>query len=823
MEYSLVELIDVEGKRKLLQSFHDAVGIPAAIVDLDGVVLVSSRWQRACTDFHRVNDITRNRCIESDTILANSLLEGRNYSLYRCKNGIMDAASPIIIEGKHLANMFIGQFFTAPPNMEYFRAQAKEFGLDEAEYLKAISEIPIIAEQSLPAILNFLTSSAVMIATLGIKHLQQVDTERELLNTQRDLKRAQRVAKTGSWRLNVQQNILHWSDETYNIFGVPRQQDMNYERFLASIHPEDLEAVDRAWKWALQGKPYEIEHRIIVGDAVKWVHEQAELEFADNGALIGGFGTVQDVTERKRTEEALKESETRYRSLFQNMSEGFAYCKMLFDADGNPTDFVYLDVNEAFSRLTGLKEVIGKRVSEVIPGIKEAHPEIFEIYARSALTGEATKFEFQFKPLNAWLSLSVYSPEKGYFVAVFDNITERKNAQDALRKSEARLRRFYESGMIGVLYYHLDGRITDANEKFLEMVGYTREDLRNGLIDWSKMTPLEYKEADDCAISQLLTSGVDTPYEKECIRKDGPRVPIIIGAAIIDEASHEGVAFVLDITERKKMEEELRKSHDELDLRVHERTAELSEALRRIEEANRDLEEFAFVASHDLQEPLRKIQTFLTMIQERSGDKLDENAQEYFRRVKDAADRMRQLILDLLLLSRVTTRPEPFSRVDLNVVANDILYIFTHRIQEGGGSIEITNLPTVEASEPQMKQLFQNIIGNALKFQKSGEKPRIKIYADLNYQDHCRIYFEDNGIGFEEMYLEKIFSPFQRLHDRSAPYEGTGMGLAICRKIVERHKGSITAKSEPGKGSTFIVTLPCPPPADDQSQAPHQG
>jgi PAS domain S-box-containing protein len=223
------------------------------------------------------------------------------------------------------------------------------------------------------------------------------------------------------------------------MFSIPLETPLTYDAFLAAVHPDDKPYVDSKWQAALLGETYDIEHRIVVKGKVKWVREKAELEFDDKGKLMGGFGTVQDITERKNAEDVLRQSEIRYRSLFENMLEGFAYCKMFFDAKGDPDDFVYLEVNSAFEKLTGLKNVIGKRVTEVIPGIKEAHPELFKIYNRVALSGKAEKFELELKPLQMWLSISVYGTGNEHFIAVFDNITESKKSAEALRKARDEL------------------------------------------------------------------------------------------------------------------------------------------------------------------------------------------------------------------------------------------------------------------------------------------------------------------------------------------------------------------------------------------------
>lgn len=233
---------------------------------------------------------------------------------------------------------------------------------------------------------------------------------------------------------------------------------------------------------------------------------------------------------------------------------------------------------------------------------------------------------------------------------------------------------------------------------------------------------------------------------------------------------------------------------------------ELRIQMGKVEESNRALQDFAFVASHDLQEPLRKIQSFGKLLWEVDASALGERGQDYLKRIIGASERMQMLIQSLLAYSRVSTSGEPFSQVDLNNVVESVLEDLEQRIEQTQGSVTVEKLPAVEADSSQMRQLFQNLIGNALKFN-GGKKPVIMVYTPSCSSGVCEIRVEDNGIGFDEMHLSTIFKPFQRLHGRSA-YEGTGMGLAICKRIVERHHGEITAKSKQGEGSTFIVKLP---------------
>jgi light-regulated signal transduction histidine kinase (bacteriophytochrome) len=255
---------------------------------------------------------------------------------------------------------------------------------------------------------------------------------------------------------------------------------------------------------------------------------------------------------------------------------------------------------------------------------------------------------------------------------------------------------------------------------------------------------------------------------------------------------------------------------------IRQRGAELSSANEALRFSNRELEQFASVASHDLQEPLRKIQAFGDRLQEKCASGLGEQGRQYLDRIQASAARMRNLIDALLTYSRVTTKAQPFVPVDLAAVARGVVSDLEGRLQETGGRVDVGPLPTVDADPLQMRQLLQNLIANGLKFHKPGEPPVVRVEGRLLGEaggngpprPRCEIAVGDNGIGFEEVYLDRIFEVFQRLHGRQE-YEGTGMGLAICRKIVERHGGSITAKSAPEQGATFLVTLPVPQPREE--------
>jgi light-regulated signal transduction histidine kinase (bacteriophytochrome) len=272
--------------------------------------------------------------------------------------------------------------------------------------------------------------------------------------------------------------------------------------------------------------------------------------------------------------------------------------------------------------------------------------------------------------------------------------------------------------------------------------------------------------------------------------------------------------------ERKQLQQRLERAERELtkanmaqqraererELRKKEKEA-LKKFTAKLQKSNQDLQDFAYVASHDLQEPLRKIQAFGDRLQTTCKDLLTDKGKDYLSYMISAADRMQNLVNALLKFSRVTTKAQPFKKVDLQQVIQEVLTDFETRLEEGQGRVEVGSMPVIDADELQMHQLFQNLIGNALKFKKSDTMPVVKIDSKKADKENYILFVEDNGIGFEKKFEEKIFQVFQRLHTRDQ-YEGSGMGLAICRKIVERHGGTIIAESVVDEGTKFVITLP---------------
>lgn len=377
------------------------------------------------------------------------------------------------------------------------------------------------------------------------------------------------------------------------------------------------------------------------------------------------------------------------------------------------------------------------------------------------------------------------------------NLHENVVSADLAENSDQRYRSLFEDAPVAYHEIDANGVLTRINLAECALLGYKREEMLGRPV-W-ELVDVEEQAASREAVSKKLREEKPlVPFERTYRTQDGRQVAVEIHESLIRDAAGAVIGIrscLLDITDRKRAESALRRQ-----------AAELARS-------NGELEQFAYVASHDLQEPLRKIQAFGDRLKTKYAGTLPAEGGDYLDRMQNAANRMQTLINDLLTLSRVATHARPFVRVDLSEVARMVLSDLESRIEQLHAEVTLDPLPAIVAERLQMSQLLQNLIGNALKFNKPGVPPRVAVRADLvrdpngAVEDVWRIVVEDNGIGFDEKYSDRIFQVFQRLHGRNE-YEGTGIGLAICRKITERHGGTIAAYSTPGVGSRFVVMLP---------------
>ena len=557
-------------------------------------------------------------------------------------------------------------------------------------------------------------------------------------------------------------------------------------------HPDDIDAEAEYFRRMLADEihTFSMEKRYIrsCGSEV-WGHLTVSLVREPSGEPKYFIGVLADITERKRAQEALRESEQRFGALFSQAAVGIAQVGM----DGR-----WLLVNQKVCDILGYtREEMLERTFRNI-----TYPDDIDItldYVSQVVAGEIQNYSLEKRYIHKdglpiWVNLTVslvheVSGEPKYFVSILEDITERKRTEAGLRESEQRFRTLFNQAGVGISQADMDGRWLLVNQKFCDIVGYTHKEVLT--LSWQLLTHPDDLEADLENVRRAVADEIQSYcMEKRYIHKDGSPVWVNLTVSLARETSGEPkylIGVFEDISERKRVEKELAQQAKEL------------------ARSNTELQQFAYVASHDLQEPLRMIASYTQLLARRYKSKLDVDADEFIAYVVDGATRMQVLINDLLSYSRVGTQGREFEPTDCETVLVRAIANLQIAIQESGSLITHDPLPTVMADASQLVQLFQNLIGNAIKFH--GDKPPlVHVSAQLQTQEWV-FSVRDNGIGIDSEYTERIFIIFQRLHNASE-YPGSGIGLAICKKIVERHGGRIWMQSRMGEGSVFYFTIP---------------
>ena len=506
----------------------------------------------------------------------------------------------------------------------------------------------------------------------------------------------------------------------------------------------------------------------------------------------------QALAEARRARDVGRTSEDRFRSLFEMSRDGIVFV----DLEGHIEE-----MNQAYLDLVGYDrdEITTHTYQDLTPEKWRAgEAEIIETQVmRRGFSDEYEKEYVRKDGSIAPISLRTIlvrdlDGRPVRFMGIVRDITELKEKEEALKASEKRYRSLFDLSHDGVVFAALDGTVEEANPAYLGMLGYDLHEIVSKT--YQQLTPPRWAAMEAGIVeAQLLSRGYTDEYEKEYIRKDGSVFPVAVRAILVRDETGKPVrlmGFVRDITEQKQAKEALERHA--LDLA----------------RSNEELEQFAYVASHDLQEPLRKIRAFGALLADEKQENLDDEGQQYIDFMTDAAARMQTLVSDLLALSRVTTAAHPFENLALSEVFDTVLSDLSVALEEAEGEVDVAATPTIEADRTQMEQLFRNLIGNGLKFRRPGVAPRVTVRMAEEAQPLVAtpgpaytIVVTDNGIGFESSLGSKLFQPFKRLHARHQ-YEGAGIGLAICEKIVLRHHGRIAASGTPGEGAAFTVTLP---------------
>lgn len=684
-----------------------------------------------------------------------------------------------------------------PLILGWLRLLGEKTGLYDAEFGTAITIFSTI----LLLILLIWFS----ILSLDKTDIRRQMAEKDLKKSEKSLIEAQRIAHFGNWNWNIKTNELLWSDEIYRIFGLkPQEFGATYDAFLSYVHPDDRDFVNNAVKDALKGiGQYGIDHRVLRPDGeVRIVHELGKVFFGENNNPIRMIGTVHDVTESRIANERIK-----MQAELINLTHDAI---LVVDMDGKIT-FWNRGAEETYGWSRG--EVLGKTTHELL---QTKYPKPLDEIKSDIINYKRWDGELEHKKrdgtsiivLSRW---SLQKDETGKpmgFLEINTDITKRKEAEEKLetylhelelsteeiRRSHIELdalhRKYldlFNSAPIGYITLNREGIIIEVNDTVVELMGFAKSYLTMNV--FSLFITSNFKNEFYRILKKTIETGKRQTSELKLTKKDGTTF-YALTEFIFSQADRQFKVTITDITRRKKLEEQMK---------------ELIEELKR---SNDELQQFTYITSHDLQEPLRSIASFAQLLEKRYKGKLDPDADEYIDFMVDGAVRMKEMIQGLLDYSLVGTEGGKFRQVNVETALDNALSNLYVAIKENNAEITHDELPIVTADENQLIQLFQNLIGNAIKFKKHEVLPKIRISARKDPQKNEYVFsVSDNGIGMETQYTDKIFEVFKRLHTIDE-YRGTGIGLAIAKRIVERHGGRIWVESELGKGSTFYFTIP---------------
>jgi PAS domain S-box-containing protein len=616
----------------------------------------------------------------------------------------------------------------------------------------------------------------------------QVIAKQELEASHQRFEALARLAPVGIFRTDAHGATTYANDYLARTSGLTAKK-FNGNGWVNAIHSDDVGEVVARWQVCTRAREaFEGEYRLQRPDgSSRWVQTRALPQAAPDGSFDGYVGIVSDVTEHKRVLNLL--SETGRIARVGGWELDTRTMNPTFSAQSN--EIVGADASATVS----LDEAL-----QVYPRVDRAR--IAALIRTSIEKGAPLAYESEICTLDGarkWVHV-VGEPEMEHgrvirLRGVMQDITDRVQAEFAERESSEKLRLLVDRAPLGIVLHRMDGSYVQANDAFLSIVGYGREQLK--ACNHFDLVPSEFAHVNEEKMRSLMHTGSYGPIEKDMIRFDGTRVPVVSNGVLVRDDL--GEEFVWSIIEDVSLAREIESARAE-----HQRA--LYEANKLLQDSNREMEEFTYAASHDLREPLRTIASFCELLEDDIARDDKASAAEDMRVVKEAASRLNRLVQDLLALSRsgkqeINAKPMPLGESFALVRA-----ALHTQISQTGATVTAEELPEVKGDPVHIERVLQNLISNAIKYQPKVANPVIKVFARRLGQ-WWAIHVQDSGIGIAPEYHDRIFGAFKRLHGQHE-YEGSGIGLAICKKTIERHGGTIRVESAPGKGSAFIFTLP---------------
>ncbi|MHC0441356.1 PAS domain S-box protein [Flavobacterium sp. 3-210] len=657
---------------------------------------------------------------------------------------------------------------------------------------------------------------------------EKVEARKKIELNEERLKIIVEASELGTWELNVKEKQVHYSQRYLEIVtGNKKNINLTHEQILTYIHPDDLEIRNLAYNEALVNGVINYELRVIWKDnSIHWIEAKGKVFFDDHKKPEKLLGTVRDITEEKNHQQELEKSEKRFRSLAESIPQ------LIWETDEKGNS---LFTSGKWFEYTGIFPEGKKSWQDMIH--PDDYDENYKIWSHSLATGEIYRCDVRIKrhdgiyrwhtvigepifneenKIIKWVgAFTDIHTEKAFTNELEQQVTARTKElilmNESLQKSEERYHLMVEEVQdYAILYLNHEGIIENWNLGAQKIKGYKAEEIIG------KSFSEFYTESDrkNNLPQTLLNLAIEkgkASHEGWRVRKDKTLFWANVTITAVHNKKNQVIGFskmTHDLTDKKTADDKLKLN-----------ALELEQKNKELEKMNQELQSFAYISSHDLQEPLRKIQTFATQIMEKESENLSDYGKDKFKRMQNAAQRMQTLINDLLSYSKTNVQERIFEKTNIGKIINEVKEDLKEEIEQKNAKIESLKNCEAKIIPFQFRQLLYNLVSNSLKFSNPENPIVIKINSEiakgstLNNEsleaeiNYCHIRIEDNGIGFEQQYSSKIFEVFQRLHGK-LEYTGTGIGLAIVKKIVDNHNGIITAKGELNKGAVFDIYIP---------------
>ncbi len=814
MKTKYIEYIDFEKVNTLLEAFNKTTGYVTAILDLEGNILSRSGWRQICTDFHRVNPETSKKCTLSDTVLAGKLAKGEKYHFYKCFNGLVDVAVPVVVNGEHIVTLFSGQFFIEKPDISFFKKQAAKYGFNEKEYLEAFEKVPVISLEEVKTAMDFLLNMTRIISEMTFQKQELIELNKSISEREDELHESERrysdmMSKVDliSISLDRDARITFCNDYLLRLTGWSLEEVIGSNWFKMFIPPEDYK-LKRTFSAVLHDEPeaWHFENRILTRKGERLtIHWNNTVLRSPSGEVIGTASLGEDITERILAEEKLMENNSLLRIAAEKARLG-GWNVNLKENRSYWSD----EVASIHEMPAGYAPLVEDGISFYAPEWRDRITRVFKDCARKGIPYDEEMEIITSTGKRIWVRTigEAVRDAKGKIYKVqgaFQDISARKAEEEQTRERDLQFRKL--SANVPDLIYQFtrksDGTycVPVASEGIRNIFGCSPEDVLN---DFSPIARVIYPEDTDRVISDIESSATNLTYFTCEFRVQIPGRPIqwIFSRSSperLPDGSITWYGFNTDITYRKVAEEAIRNLNSELEKRVMERTAQL-------EAANKELEAFSYSVSHDLRAPLRHINGFAEILTQQYSGELTGEALRHLNTIVDSAQRMGTLIDDLLSFSRTGRAELRKSSFKMKQVVTDALSQIKASYTNRKIDWEISPLPEIYGDYSLLRLVWMNLLDNAVKYTQNKKKAVIRVgYKDIDgeYVFHVK----DNGVGFDMKYAEKLFGVFQRLHS-SSEFEGTGIGLANVQRIILRHGGRIWAEAKPDKGASIYFSIP---------------